>query len=124
MAPKSWGFHQVIPMFLKVPDSLEGASRMHNNSPDCVKTRAGGAPAPRMGLREARSGGDPRVLPRLLGSKWERDWRIRGFHTASRWSRPGQPTVSVGAIVSLGWPGGSSRGHSAAQRVEGCGERG
>jgi hypothetical protein len=57
-----------------------------NTSPDCVKTRACGAPAPRMALREERSGGDPRVLPRLLGSKWERDWRIRGFHTASRWS--------------------------------------
>ena len=30
--PKSWGFHQVIPMFLKVPYSLEGASRTPNNS--------------------------------------------------------------------------------------------
>jgi len=28
--PKSWGFHQVIPMFLKVPHSLEGASRTPN----------------------------------------------------------------------------------------------
>jgi hypothetical protein len=72
-----------------LPMSWECTGRPHNNSPDCVKTRACGAPAPRMALGEARSGGGPRVLPRLLGSKWERDWRIRGFHTASRWSGPG-----------------------------------
>jgi len=28
----------------------------------------------------------------------------------TRWSRPGQPNVGFGAILVLGWPGGSSRG--------------
>ena len=34
------GFHQVIPMFLKVPDSLNGASRTPNNSLEPTRTRA------------------------------------------------------------------------------------
>jgi hypothetical protein len=58
--------------------SQQRRSRPASNSPDRVKTRARGAPAPRMALREARSGGDPRVRPPLWGSKWERDWRIQG----------------------------------------------
>jgi hypothetical protein len=38
-----------------------------NNSPDCVKTRASGAPAPRMALREARSGVEVGTRFAILG---------------------------------------------------------
>jgi hypothetical protein len=93
VAPKSWGFHQVIPMFLKVPDSLEGASRTPNNSlqpwtpaPHRTPALAGGArgcgentrtPAQTAGTGSSTDPAGGRRVGASLASKMrENEWAV------------------------------------------------